>query len=32
LLPLKNALAQLDWKALRVELDALVSTYNIVLS
>ena len=31
LLPLKNALTQLNWRALRVELDAFVSTYSISL-
>jgi len=28
-LPLKNALAQFDWKAMRVEIDAFLATYNI---
>jgi len=31
-LPLKNALTQLNWRVIRVELDAFISTYSISLS
>jgi hypothetical protein len=31
MLPFKNALTRLDWKAFRVDLDAFISTYNISL-
>jgi hypothetical protein len=31
-LPFKNALASFDWRAMRVELDAFISTYNIALN